>query len=78
MQVDWFRVITDLERAGMTQQAIARHLVAAKSSVIYWKQGSEPRYCDGERLIRLWELVTKKNQDELPFTRWEVGRYRRR
>ncbi|EOS96623.1 hypothetical protein ETR_01781 [Erwinia tracheiphila PSU-1] len=45
---------------------------------MYWKNGSEPRYSDGERLIRLWELVTKKNQDELPFTRWEAVRYRRR
>ncbi|EXU75347.1 hypothetical protein BG55_11475 [Erwinia mallotivora] len=78
MQVDWFRVITDLERAGFTHQRIARHLIAAKSTVMYSKNGSEPRYSDGERLIRLWELVTEKTQDDLPFTRWEVGRYRRR
>lgn len=78
MQVDWFRVITDIERTGMTQQKIARHVIASKSTVAYWKQGNEPRYCDGERLIRLWELVTKRSADDLPYTHYDSHRYRLR
>lgn len=78
MQIDWFRLITDLERAGFTHTKIARQLVASKSTITYWKQGAEPRYCDGERLIRLWELVTRKTQDELPYVDYQQERYRRR
>ncbi|WP_327214722.1 hypothetical protein N0K21_03880 [Yersinia aleksiciae] len=61
MQIDWFQVITDVERSGMTQQQIAKGIRVAKATLFGWKQGSNPRYDDGEALIRLWELVTDKN-----------------
>ncbi|MCX8956404.1 portal protein [Erwinia psidii] len=55
-QVQWMDLgeegMSDDERAGFTHQRIARHLVAAKSTVMYGKNASEPRYSDGERLIR--------------------------
>ena len=77
MQIDWFRLITDLERAGFTHDKIARQLVASRSSIFYWKTGSEPRYSDGERLIRLWALVTHKTQEDLPYVDYQRARYRR-
>lgn len=78
MHVDWFRVISDIERSGMTHREIARHLHAACSTIAYWKQGAEPRYSDGERLVRLWELVTHRHPSDLPYTQWGDARYRRK
>ncbi|CNE99931.1 TPA: hypothetical protein PXM11_000477 [Yersinia enterocolitica] len=78
MQIDWFQVITDVERSGMTQQQIAKGIRVAKATLFGWKQGSNPRYDDGEALIRLWELVTDKNLHDLPYSNKPASRFRKR
>ncbi|ADZ41840.1 TPA: transcriptional regulator [Yersinia enterocolitica] len=78
MQIDWFQVITDVERSGMTQQQIAKGIHVAKATLFGWKQGSNPRYDDGEALIRLWELVTDKNLHDLPYSNKPASRFRKR
>ncbi|CNK10076.1 TPA: hypothetical protein PXJ75_002881 [Yersinia enterocolitica] len=78
MQIDWFQVITDVERSGMTQQQIAKGIRVAKATLFGWKQGSNPRYDDGEALIRLWELVTDKNPHDLPYSNKPASRFRKR
>lgn len=65
-RVDWFRLITDITRTGMCTQDIARELGVAKSTVLGWKQGSEPRHGDGEALVALWSRVTKVERTNLP------------
>ncbi|WP_291973255.1 helix-turn-helix transcriptional regulator [Candidatus Symbiopectobacterium sp.] len=78
MQIDWFNVIIDIERAGMTQQQIAQTVHVSKSALYGWKAGAVPRYDDGEALIRLWELVTNRAPQEIPYTRFFQSRYRKR
>ncbi|QGH62727.1 hypothetical protein [Serratia proteamaculans] len=78
MHVDWFRIITEVERSGMTQRVIANHLAVAPSTVFYWKQGNQPRYAEGEALIRLWELVTEHEAHQLPYSQEPYTRYRKR
>ena len=51
--VDWWRVITDLEKAGWTHERIGRELGVHKSTVTAWKRGVEPRHSDGARLLDL-------------------------
>lgn len=55
---DWFRVISDLERTGMTQREIAGCIGVANSTVNSWKQYNEPRYCNGVALLTLWHKCT--------------------
>ncbi|VEI61600.1 hypothetical protein [Serratia rubidaea] len=78
MHVDWFKIITDVERSGMTQRVIANHLDVAPSTVFYWKQGNQPRYTEGEALIRLWELVTEREGHQVPYSQEPYSRYRKR
>jgi hypothetical protein len=55
---DWFKIVTDLERAGMNldQQAIEAG-VKSKSTVHYWKMGTEPSYSSGTSLIEVYKTV---------------------
>lgn len=56
---DWFKIVSDLERAGMSleQQAVEAG-VNSKSTVHYWKIGnSEPSYFSGANLIDVYSTV---------------------
>lgn len=64
--VDWFQVITDLSKLGYTLHSIAIAIGVAKSTLIGWKQGAEPKYQDGERLVALWSRITESDRDRLP------------
>lgn len=70
-KIDWFRVITDLERASYSHTSIASVCGVAKRTIGGWKQGSEPRYSDGDRLLLLWSAVTRKGREAAPM----VGRF---
>lgn len=65
-RIDWFRVITDLERAGYPHNAIAVYVGVGKRTVGGWKQGASPKTEDGLRLIGLWSLVTKNGRESAP------------
>lgn len=52
--VDWFRVIADLGRHGMSYRAMADAIGVSKSTVMGWVSGAEPRFSDGELLLALW------------------------
>lgn len=55
-RIDWFRVITHLERSGYTQRDIAAKLGMSKGWVIHLKDspGAEPRFDDGSALLDMW------------------------
>ena len=65
-KIDWFRLIVELCCAhGYTHSTIAAAVGAPKSTVQGWKQGSTPKYEDGERLIELWAQVTKNGRESV-------------
>lgn len=64
--VDWFRIITDLERHGYRHQDIAVSVGAGKSTVVGWKNGSRPAFDEGDSLINLWCSVLKKERIDVP------------
>lgn len=64
--VDWFRIITDLERAGYRHVDMAAAVGAGKSTVVGWKNGSQPAFDEGDSLINLWCCVTAKQRSDVP------------
>lgn len=66
-RVDWFKVITQICRAGHSANAIADAICVARTTLLGWKQGAEPRYGEGERLVMFWCHVTGQGRDDLPM-----------
>lgn len=55
-RTDWFRVIVDLERSGLTQDDIAKAIGRSRPQVNAYKcmPDTEPRFIVGQLLLRLW------------------------
>lgn len=55
--VDWFRVIVDLERSGLSQAAIGERIERSQSQVNAYKTipDTEPSFHHGMLLLGLWE-----------------------
>lgn len=54
-QIEWFRVISDLERSGMTQAQIGAAVGRSQNSINQYKSaGLEPRFHIGMLLLGLW------------------------
>ncbi len=67
-RIDWFRVITTVLRSGeYSIQGAADEIGVARTTLIGWKQGAEPRYSEGERLVLLWCKITGEGRDKLPM-----------
>lgn len=66
-RVDWFRVITGLSKAGYTPHIVSDAIGIARTTLIGWKQGAEPRYTEGERLVSLWCRVMRRDRSKLPM-----------
>jgi len=65
-RIDWFQVLTDLARAGVPVSAVAPAIRVPKSTILGWKQGAEPKFTDGERLVALWLGITARTVEQLP------------
>lgn len=55
--VDWFKIFSDLKRAGINNSEVARRLGVPPTTIASWKNGVEPKYSDGARLIELHASV---------------------
>jgi len=65
-KIDWFRLIVELCTVhGYTHALIAMSVGAGKSTVQGWKQGANPRWDEGERLIALWVMVTGNGRENV-------------
>ncbi len=55
--IDWFRVVTDLERSGLTQAQIGEAIGRSAATVNNLKSipGTEPRFAVGMALLGLWQ-----------------------
>lgn len=69
--MDWFRVITDLQRHGYGFRSIGVAISSGKSTVRGWYSGASPSYEQGERLLCLWSSVTGKPLADVP----RISRY---
>jgi hypothetical protein len=70
--VDWFRVVTDLQRAGVPMKEVARRMDIKLSEAMLraYRAGSEPLYVRGEALIMFWVQHTGKSREQLPMRDW--------
>lgn len=64
--IDWFAVISELQRRTVTIRVIARKLGRAPITVQSWMHGTEPRHSDGEHVIDLWCARTANVRNSLP------------
>lgn len=68
-RTDWFRVLADLQYAGRSNYDVAAFIDVPLGTVRGWKEGSEPRHDDGQRLLELWQMVTAYGYEDRPCVR---------
>lgn len=66
LRVDWESIFRDLRREGLTYDSISRSLNIPKATLHSWSRGTEPRYQDGEALLRLWKSIFPDLGPHLP------------
>lgn len=65
-RIDWFRVLVQLKDEGYSLYSVAHFTEIPKSTLIGYKQGSQPSYHHGVRLLHFWSQATGKEQGEAP------------
>lgn len=67
-RVDWFRVLSDLRRAGMALPLIASLTRCSKTKLLGLRNAeAEPKHATGERIIALWMRQTELPRERLPM-----------
>lgn len=66
LRVDWFRVLADLQYAGLPNLQVAKLLDVPQPTVRSWKGGCQPRFDDGDRLVQLWMDKTGHERSDVP------------
>jgi ribosome-binding protein aMBF1 (putative translation factor) len=58
VRIDWFRIITDLQRAGLSHKQQALEIGVDEKTIRNWQaQRTEPRYSYGARLLDIYRTV---------------------
>lgn len=65
-RVHWFRVIVQLKEKGHSLYSVSTLTEIPKSTLVGYKQGAEPKYHDGDRLLRVWAHVVGKELSDAP------------
>lgn len=65
-RIDWFRILTQLKGEGYSLYSVAHFTEIPKSTLIGYKQGAEPRFHDGTRLLQFWAQATSKALTDAP------------
>lgn len=67
--IDWFRVIVDLERSGLTQAEIGEYCGRSQNQVSAYKSipNTEPRFHVGMLMLELWAQRTGKTPVAWPY-----------
>lgn len=67
-RVDWFRVLSDLRRAGMALTLIASLTRCSKTKLLGLRNAdAEPKHAPGERIIALWMRQTGLDRSQVPM-----------
>lgn len=67
LRTDWFRVLTDLAYAGISQAAVSEMINVPRSTIRGWAAGSEPSHDDGYALLEIWIRVTGRPFEDRPM-----------
>jgi hypothetical protein len=67
-RIDWFRVICELQRSGWTLASIGAQVGRSEGWVIHLNNSpdAQPRFDDGEALIALWAIATRRTAGAAP------------
>lgn len=65
-RIDWFRLLVQLKDEGYSLYAVAHFTEIPKSTLNGYKQGSQPSYHHGVRLLRFWAQATSQPQEAAP------------
>lgn len=68
-KIDWFVVISDLQRNKMPMSKLAKDLNVSERTISNWKSVSEPKFSTGIRIVELWKKTM--NRTELPCIKEE-------
>lgn len=52
---DWFEIITQLERTGLSLKNIGDVVGRNPATIFRYKMGIEPRHCVGEMILHLFQ-----------------------
>jgi hypothetical protein len=63
---DWFRLLVQLKDEGYSLYSVAHFTEIPKSTLNGYKQGSQPSYHHGTRLLRFWAQATGQQQEAAP------------
>lgn len=66
IRVNWFRILVQLKDEGYSLYSVSHFTEIPKSTLIGYKQGAEPRYYDGTRLLNFWAQATSKALADAP------------
>lgn len=66
VRIDWFRILIQLKGEGYSLYSVSHFTEIPKSTLIGYKQGAEPRYHDGTRLLHFWAQAISKDVGEAP------------
>jgi hypothetical protein len=66
IRVDWFRLLSELKVEGYSLYGISHLTGISKSSLIGYKQGSQPPYHQGVLLVTCWAQALGKDVTEVP------------
>ena len=66
VRIDWFRILVELKSEGYSLYSVAHFTEIPKTSLIGYKNGSQPSYQNGVKLLRFWSQATGKREDWAP------------
>lgn len=67
IRTDWFRVLADLQRAGIDMARVSRLIDVPVGTIRYWKQGGEPSHAAGHALLELWAETCGQEYNRRPM-----------
>jgi hypothetical protein len=79
LTTDWWRVITDLQQAGIPMLSIGKvmgDVQLTNQMLVHYRAGTEPLHWRGELLLTYWCTMMKKAREDRPMRPQIKGRYR--
>lgn len=65
-RIDWFRILVQLKGEGYSLHMVSHFTEITKIKLIGYKQGAEPKYHDGVRLLNFWAQAVGKTVEAAP------------